>query len=181
MDSSSSAHPFLAEETPAIQALRAQIKLEGIARRLTEGQSPVQVARECNMRLDAVQALFVDPEFMGVLEAMDPALADDIRAEQEANRPAAYEERVMREADRAVATLVNQLDGAESENQRTTAAKALVELAQKVKTSNPAAERRRVTFPASQLKSLLEAVREVRLLEETRLAYARSVNAGPSA
>ena len=171
----------IVDDTPAVEALRAQIRLEGIARRLVAGQSPVQIARESNMRLEAVQALFVDAEFMDLLASIDPALAEDIRAEQEANRPAAYEARILNEADAAVRVLASQRDSAESENQRTTAAKALVALAQKVKASNPAAEHRRITFPASQLKSLLEAVREVRVLEETRLAYARTIHAGPSA
>ena len=166
---------------PSVEALRARIRLEGIAKRLSLGQSPTQVARECNMRLEAVQALFADPEFMAILEETDAELAADIRAEQEANRPTAYEERILREADLSVQALTAVRDGAESENQKVTAAKALVELAQKVKSTSPAGERRRITFPASQLKSLLEAVKEVRALEEARLAHARLVNAGPSA
>lgn len=165
---------------PSVDALRARIRLEGIAKRLSLGQSPAQVARECNMRLDAVQALFVDPEFMVILEETDGELAADIRAEQEANRPAAYEERIMREADLSVRALTAARDGADSENQKVTAAKALIELAQKVKSSSPAT-RHRITFPASQLKNLLEAVKEVRALEEARLAHARLVNASPSA
>ena len=169
------------QDTPAVEALRAQIRLEGIARRLVQGQSPVQIARETNQRLEAVQALFVDAEFMDLLASLDPALAEDIQAEQAASRPAAYEERIMNEADAAVRVLAAQRDGGANETQRTSAAKALVELAQKVKASSPVAEHRRVTLPASQIKSLLEAVREVRVLEETRLAYTRSVNAGPSA
>lgn len=168
------------DSLPSVEALRAQIRLEGIAKRLSLGQSPTQVARECNLRLEAVQALFLDPEFMGVLENTDPELAADIRAEQEANRPSAYEARILSEADMAVQVLANQRDNADSDNQRVTAAKALVELAQKVKSTSPAAERRRVTFPASQLKSLLEAVKEVRALEEARLEHVR-IHAGAGA
>ena len=170
------------DETPSsVEALRAQIRLEGIAKRLSLGQSPSQVARECNMRLEAVQDLFRDPTFMSILDEVDAEFATNIRVEQEANKPAAYEARVMREADRAVEVLAAQRDGAESENQRVTAAKALVELAQKVKSTNPDAARRRVTFPASQLKSLLEAVKEVRALEEARLEHTRLVHAGAGA
>lgn len=168
-------------DTPSsVEALRQTIRLEGIAKRLSLGQSPTQIARECNMRLEAVQVLFDDVEFMAVLEGLDPALAEDIRADREAAKPQAYEARILKEADKAVEVLALQRDSADSENQRTTAAKALVELAQKVKASSPDAERRRVTFPASQLKSLLEAAREIRTLEETRLAHAQ-LHAGPSA
>ena len=162
----------------SVETLRQRIKFEGIARRLAAGQSPLQVARETNMRHEAIQALFDDPAFMSIMAEVDAELAEDIRAEREANKPLAYEERLLREADGAVQTLTTMRDTADNDTQRVAAARALVEIAGKVKAAAPEVTRRRVTFPATQLKSLLEAVKEVRALEEARLEYARHASSG---
>lgn len=153
----------LSIEKPNVEALRLTLQFEDIASRLAKGDSPRKVARELNQRPDELKTLIKTDEFLAVLTSFDRDLADDIRAEREAGEPAEYEKLILAEAAKSVTTLADIRDSGESENSQVNASKAIIDIAEKIKKLHgDKAKTNRVSFPDRQLKSLVEAAREVK-------------------
>ena len=147
--------------------LRRKLFMEDVARRLANGESLRQVARELNRRPQELRELTRSDEFLAVLDLHDGDLADDIRAEREATKSPEYEDKVLAEATKSVEQLADLRDFAENDNARVQASKAIMDIAEKTKKLRADKQlNRRVTFPASQLEKLHEAAQELRALEE---------------
>ena len=150
----------------SIAELRQALFYEDVAKRLARGDSLRQIGQKLNIRTGVLHDATCDPEFLTILDRVDSDLADDIRAEREAAEPEDYETRVMGAADKAVEQLEHLAMNAESEQAQVAASKALAELAQRVKKERPTKGTRRTSFPASQLKNLMEAAREVNEMDQ---------------
>ncbi len=143
----------------SVEQLRQELFHEDIARRLSEGNSLRQIARNLNLRPEIILETTRSDDFLRILERVDRDLADDIRADIEAEKPLPFEDKVLKGADEAATYLRSVVKAGES--QAVAAAKALLEIGGRVKKERPERVTRRTSFPASQLRNLIEAAREV--------------------
>lgn len=150
-----------------------------MASRLAAGESTRKIAQETNQRPEALNQLFKSDEFLEVLRDFDSDLADDILHEREQAKPEEYESYVLQEATKSIERLAVIRDYGETESASVAAAKAIVDIAEKVKKVHVEEKTRRTSFPTSQLAKLVEAGKELdemeaRVRESARAARAAS-------
>ncbi len=149
-----------------IDELRERLALEGIAKRLEEGQSRGKIARELNLRPERLEQLIYSDAFFNLLREKNEELAEELERERKAAESLEYEEIILKASAEAARELLKIMRYSVSDNQRRGSAKDIIDIAAKLGNIEPSETPRRTTFPASQLRSLVTAADEMDAQDE---------------
>jgi hypothetical protein len=149
----------------SVSDLRARLRIQEIAKRLAAHEPRPKVARELNLRPDQLQKIIFSDEFLEFVDTRNSSaytgLAVEIREEMARDDESDAQVLIINAEAEATKELLAQMRSADKPSDRRAAAIAVIELARKIDASKKDTTTKKYSFPASQLKTLAEAAREM--------------------
>jgi hypothetical protein len=144
----------------SIESLQLELYYKSIVKKLLAGETRGKIASDLNKTPSSLLTLLHSDEFLEVLKQSDEELAEDLLQEKLEGENKAYEDVIEDGASKAAKHLVSIIEGAQGNTASVAAAKAVIELAERISKKGQDRQGQTLNLPKRQYDMLKSALGE---------------------